>query len=59
MTRKSYTRPHIEKILLDFSISLQMQSTLPPTNPDPRSAPIGTDKKSDPFSSPFDSKTFG
>jgi hypothetical protein len=54
MIRKEYNRPHIEKIELDFSISLQMQSTTtPPTNPDPRDPPQGSSQKSQPFASPF------
>jgi hypothetical protein len=60
--KKAYIKPYIEKILLDYSISLQMQSGPQPGNPTPRTAPsnpVGTDQKSQPFSSPFSDKPFG
>ncbi len=55
MEKKKYNRPVIEKIELDNSISLVMMTTIP-DNPIPRG---DGSKGSDPFSSPFDDKTFG
>jgi hypothetical protein len=57
--KKPYVKPYIEKILLDYSISLQMQSGPQPGNPTPRTAPMGTDQKSAPFEGPFEKKPFG
>jgi hypothetical protein len=54
MIKKKYTRPEITKVLLDKTISLQMQSQ--PHNPPPRSGGKGN---SDPFQSPFGDKPFG
>jgi hypothetical protein len=54
---KKYIRPEIEKIVLDNTISLQMQSEVPPVIPDPR----GDGSKSpgsDPFASPYGDKPF-
>ena len=56
MKKKSYIRPRIEKITLDYSISLQMQSEQP-TNPELRGGGNDT-PSSDPFASPFDDKPF-
>lgn len=52
--RKKYNKPEIQKIDLDFSISLVMM-TVAPGNPKPRG--IG-DSKKDPFESPFSEKPF-
>lgn len=54
---RQYIKPEITKILLDYSISLQMLSDGAPGDP----PPLSTDrnKSSEPFSSPFDSKPFG
>lgn len=53
--RKKYIRPEINKIDLDYSISLVMMTTTPP-NPPPR----GGSKRNDaPFKSPFGDKPFG
>ena len=55
MQKKVYTRPVLDMITLDNTISLQMQSG--PKDPPPR----GGDSKgtSDPFSSPFGDRPFG
>ena len=55
MKKRSYIKPEIEKIVLDNTISLQMQSEVPPDIPDPR----GNGSKNpgaDPFASPFGDK---
>jgi hypothetical protein len=54
--KKKYIKPLITKLLLDNSISLQMQSQ--PGNPPPRS---GGSKggNNEPFQSPFGNKPFG
>jgi len=54
--KKQYIKPEILKIVLDNTISLQMQSA--PPNPDPRG---GGNKggSSEPFQSPFGDKPFG
>jgi hypothetical protein len=54
MDKKRYIKPEIDHVILDYSISLVMQSTIPP-KPDPRA---GDNKKSQPFSSPFGDKPF-
>jgi len=53
--RKQYIKPEIIKIILDNTISIQMQSI--PIDP----PPLGSDKKGTdgPFSSPFGDKPFG
>jgi hypothetical protein len=53
--RKKYITPAVEKIVLDYSISLVMMTTIPP-NPPPRS---GTKSPDSPFQSPFGDKPFG
>lgn len=53
--KKIYTSPDITKVLLDNTISLQMQSA--PGNPDPRAG--GSKGTSEPFESPFGDKPFG
>jgi hypothetical protein len=56
VNKKIYLKPKIEKIVLDYTISLQMLST-PPGDPPPRG---GTKKGNDtPFASPFGDKPFG
>ena len=54
-TKRKYIKPAIERVELDSSITLVMMTV---GNPDPRT---GTKKSpaSDPFSSPFDNKSFG
>jgi hypothetical protein len=52
--KKKYTRPEINKISLDNTISLQMQSG--PTNPPPRTG--GSKGNDQPFQSPFGDKPF-
>lgn len=54
--KKSYIKPEIKKIDLDYSISLVMMTTMPP-NPPPRGG--GTKGTSTPFQSPFGDKPFG
>jgi hypothetical protein len=53
--KKKYIRPVIEKINLDYSISLVMMTSIPP-NPKPRGGGKGNDT---PFQSPFGDKPFG
>jgi hypothetical protein len=56
LNKKSYFKPEITRIVLDFSISLVMMTDIPP-NPDPRRS--GTNKSNDtPFQSPFGDKPF-
>jgi hypothetical protein len=52
--KKKYIRPIINKVLLDNSISLQMQSA--PVIPPPRSG--GSKGNDQPFQSPFGDKPF-
>lgn len=54
--KKSYIRPEVSRVVLDFRISLVMMTDAPP-NPDP----IGGSKKGNetPFQSPFGNKPFG
>jgi hypothetical protein len=54
--KKLYIKPEIERIVLDNTISLQMQSTTVPVVPDPRQD--GSKKNPDPFTSPFGDKPF-
>ena len=57
MNKKFYLKPIIERIVLDYTISLQMLSSDPPHDPPPRG---GTKKGNDtPFASPFGDKPFG
>lgn len=53
--KRDYSRPVIQVIELDSSITLVMMTV---SNPDPRGDTNKT-PSSDPFSSPFDSKPFG
>jgi hypothetical protein len=56
MNKKQYIKPIITKIELDYSISLQMQSSGVPHDP----PPLGVERNSsEPFSTPFDEKPFG
>jgi hypothetical protein len=55
LSKKSYNKPEVSRVILDNSISLVMMTTTPP-NPPPRS---GGSKGSDPFQSPFGDKPFG
>jgi hypothetical protein len=55
--KKLYFKPEIEKVVLDNTISLQMQSDTPPTIPDPRGAGSKS-PNSDPFPTPFEDKPF-
>ncbi len=55
MNRKIYIRPEVLKIVLDYSITLQMQTQ--PADPPPRTDSNGN--KSEPFASPFGDKPFG
>lgn len=54
--KKTYSKPEVFRIELDNSISLVMMTV---GNPDPRSGTKSDPAKTDPFSSPFDDKTFG
>jgi hypothetical protein len=57
VNKKIYLKPKIEKIVLDYTISLQMLSG-PPSDPPPRAG--GKGKGNDtPFASPFGDKPFG
>ena len=57
LTKKSYNKPEVSRIILDNSISLVMMSG--PVDPPPPPG-IGSDKKNNqPFSSPFGDKPFG
>lgn len=53
--KKTYIRPEVSKIALDFSISLVMMTDIPP-NPDPRGG--GSKGTDSPFQSPFGDKPF-
>ena len=55
MEKKLYIKPEIEMIVLDNTISLQMQSEVPPDIPDPRSNGSKS-PGADPFASPFGDK---
>jgi hypothetical protein len=55
VNKKQYIKPTIIRIVLDYTISLQMQSG--PKDPPPHGGgKKGTDE---PFKSPFDNKPFG
>ena len=55
MKKKNYIKPEIEKILLDNTISLQMQSPVK----DPTPLGVGNNSPgNDPFASPFRDKPF-
>jgi hypothetical protein len=54
-TKKSYIKPEVSRVVLDYSISLVMMTDIPP-NPDPLG---GSNKGKDaPFQSPFGDKPF-
>jgi hypothetical protein len=55
--RKQYIKPEITKIVLDYTVSLQMQSG--PIDPPPHGKGGGGGSKDDPFKSPFGDKPFG
>jgi hypothetical protein len=55
--KKEYIKPEIEMIVLDNTISLQMQSKTVPEVPGIRED--GSKKSPDPFTSPFGDKPFG
>jgi hypothetical protein len=54
LSKKQYNKPEVEKVDLDQSISLIMQSA--PHNPPPLGGSKGNNK---PFQSPFGDKPFG
>jgi len=54
--KKSYIKPEIVKVDLDYSISLVMMTFTPP-NPPPRGG--GGKGNNTPFQSPFGDKPFG
>lgn len=54
--KKKYIKPEVNKVLLDYSISLVMMTTMPP-NPPPRGG--GEKGNNFPFQSPFGDKPFG
>jgi hypothetical protein len=55
LSKKSYCKPEVSRVVLDYSISLVMMTDIPP-NPDPRG---GSRKSNDsPFESPFGDKPF-
>lgn len=53
--RKKYLKPKIERVPLDYSIALQMQSA-PPSDPPIRSG--GNKGADEPFKTPFGDKPF-
>jgi hypothetical protein len=53
--KKTYIRPEVSRIALDFSISLVMMTDIPP-NPDPTGS--GSKSNNTPFQSPFGDKPF-
>jgi hypothetical protein len=57
VNKKLYIKPLIEKIVLDNTISIQMQSGPGPNDPPPRTD--GSKGKDTPFQSPFGDKPFG
>jgi hypothetical protein len=58
MKKKIYIKPEIEKIVLDNTISLQMQSQEPPVVPTQPRPDVAKSPNSDPFASPFGDKPF-
>jgi hypothetical protein len=56
VNKKQYIKPDIKKIVLDYTISLQMESG--PKDPPPHGGGKGPSQK-DPFASPFGNKPFG
>jgi hypothetical protein len=57
VNKKKYIKPIIKKIVLDYTISLQMKSK--PKDPPPHGSKGGGGSKTDPFQSPFGDKPFG
>lgn len=55
MKRKIYTKPRVNKVDLDYTISLRMQSIPPAPPPNHRAGSSGTGQ---PFASPFGDKPF-
>lgn len=55
MKKKRYIKPIMTKVILDFTITLQMGT--PPANPPPRTG--GSKGTDTPFESPFGDKPFG
>lgn len=56
MMKKRYIKPIIARVLIDYTITLQMGT--PPANPTPRSGG-GSKGNQEPFQSPFGDKPFG
>ena len=56
LSKKSYNKPEVSRVILDNSISLVMMTTVP-GNPPPRSG--GSKGNDEPFQSPFGDKPFG
>jgi hypothetical protein len=56
VSKKTYIKPVVSRIILDNTISLVMMTTIPP-NPPPRSG--GSKGADSPFQSPFGDKPFG
>jgi hypothetical protein len=57
MKKKRYIKPVVARVLLDYTITLQMGS--PPVNPNPRGGGTKGNDSSQPFQSPFGDKPFG
>ncbi len=57
MNKKSYIKPTIIKVEVDYTISIQMQSQ--PHDPPPRRGLGDDNNKNTPFKSPFGDKPFG
>lgn len=55
MNKKIYIKPVVNRVILDYAISLQMLSA--PKPPPPRETGQ-SNPSSDPFASPFDDKSF-
>ena len=56
VNKKKYITPKVERVMLDYSISLQMASQ--PVDPPPRTD-SNKGNQADPFASPFGDKPFG
>ena len=56
LSKRSYKKPVVTRVILDNSISLVMMTTTPP-NPDPRGG--GSKGSDEPFQSPFGDSPFG
>jgi hypothetical protein len=57
MNKKHYIKPDIVKISIDYTTTMLMMSEAPTFN-DPDKRPVGNNKSSDPFASPFGDKPF-